>query len=469
MARRTALKLHRYSDAPILGAPDRGEWLPFSNSERDDSTCPLRWWYRHVERLATQSTRPTRLGTLWHAILEELHVWWMRTAGSPWKPQAWATCPYDHAKPCDRCGGTGHGIGARLRNGLFQEVANARERGISFTEEEASGLLDTVGRMFDGWLRTYGLECPHGLRVVGVEIAVARQIVNHATGRPYLPELDVVRFPDGSAEIAGTGQASGQEPIPEGTKIETVRMPVFQVSRWDAVFLEEKSGGLFLGEWKSSADPAGLVNDLNVDPQTQGYLWIADQPAVLAHFGAKHVQGYVYDVTSSSYQYDPEPLKGRPTKANPNPPLVFSKASNRNTPSWRYLATLRRNGIDPSEYQDHIDHLEATIDRKLYRREVAYRAPDSEAKRYEIEAFAAAQRLVGFRRGVARAETVEDLISTVPRVAVCKLPGASCSYRGPCVADGEAVRRNFDVLPGLRWEPEPDPQAELPIGPQRPG
>jgi hypothetical protein len=451
----------------VIGLPEDGHAIAISNSERDDLACPHRWWFRHVERLKSPDTGPKRFGTLWHLWMEELHRWWMAT-DTPWPTDGATVCPFcrgsgrSESSPvgvlvellppelCARCGGTGHGVVVRIGHQLADTVQrSARAEGSTFTSDDAQQLIEHLSRTIQGWILRYGPDPYSSLRVVGVEVGLARPILNPRTRTPYTPETLMARLADGKLRFAETGEAQEGLALPEGVReIVSVRWPWYQIGRLDCILKHRTKATLFVGEFKTSSDPRGLVADLSLDPQTAGYAWLLD-----AHrdwFGGESVVGAMFDVAASIFHADPERLKGRPTKAVPDPPAELSQARNRTTPSWRYRAALTAHGVDPAPYQEHIAFLTAQIDPKLYLREWPSLG-EEERRRYAEEVYAVAVRLANLRRAVARAEDVTDLTVAVPRVPICRLPGGGCVYRALCLLDGEQARQRFEIGPTATW------------------
>lgn len=460
-----SLTIPRYDN--VIGLPSDGRAIVITNSERDDLACPTRWWFRHVERLRGPETGPQRFGTLWHLWLEELHRWWMLT-DSGFPASGLMSCPFcsgtgrpeggppaafalDLSAPhaCVRCGGTGDGLIVRIGHQIAASVRSAEERGVSFTAEDGQELIEHLYRTIQGWIYRYGTIPSPKVKVVGVEVGLARPILNPKTGTPYAPETYLAKLRAGGYRFAETGEAAPGAPLPaEVAEIVSVRWPWYQIGRLDWILRDRTRPVLWVGEGKTSSDPRGLIEDLSLDPQTAGYAWLLAHHA--PRFGAEDVVGAVFDVTSSSYHHDPEPLKGRPTKAVPNPPLAFSQARNRVTPSWRYVETLKRHGVDPAPYQEHLLHLAETVDPRLYQREWPSLG-EEERRRYAEEVYATAARIANLRRLVARAEDVTDLTIAVPRVPICRLPGGGCQFRAPCLLDGENTRSKFVIGPTLVW------------------
>lgn len=480
------LEIPRYQR--VIGLPANGQAIILTNSERSDSACPRRWWFREVERLSGGGSWAMDLGTAWHGLLEHVQRWWMDT-DSTFPADGADLCPYcagrghanmrDNPEPCGSCGGDGAGALRRIERTVRASALawnpEAPARG-TLSQEDAESLIDTLRRMWEGWIVRYGLGPPKLTQVVGVEVGVAREIVNPRTGRPYCPETYLVR--EGARyRLAGTGEHSGAQPLPAGAELVTVRWPWYQVGRLDAVLRSRGAGrALYVGEWKSSGDPRGLIEGLTVDPQTAGYCWLLDSEAARAEFGGDRVAGYVYDVASTSYQYDPDPLKaaripvldaeGNPQKKGgrnvyeldaAGEPIEripgLSQSKSRTVPSWRYRDALRRHGFDPREYADHIGYLAQHIDPRLYLREPGTTSREV-LDRYSEEVYSDAVRFAAYHREAARARDAVDLNIAFPRIAVCRQPGGRCAFRGPCILDGSDARREFDVSPGLVWVDE---------------
>lgn len=439
----------------VLGLPADGRAIALTNSEREDLACPTRWWFRHVERLRGPETAPQRFGTLWHSWMEELHRWWAAT-DSPFPVDGLHACPFcagssaDERLGCAICGGTSDGWEIRTGKLIAAHVERAAraEGGSSFTSDDGQDLIEHLGRTIRGWLRRYGAKPYANVKVVGVEVQLARQILHPKTGRPYQPETILVRDDaTGSLRFAETGEASGA-PLPAGQTLVSVRWPWYQIGKLDAVLLHRAKPVLYVGEFKSSSGPRGLIDDLSLDPQTAGYSWLLHAHA--AQFGGSEVVGSMFDVTSSAFHFDPEPLKGRPTKAVPDPPPALSQARNLTVPSWRYEAALAARQIDRKPYEEHLLYLSAAVDPKLYLREWPSLGNETR-QRYAEEVYATAARLSSLRRTIARASSVTDLTMAVPRVPICRLPGGGCQFRAPCLLDGENARAKFQIGPAMTW------------------
>jgi hypothetical protein len=293
-----------------------------------------------------------------------------------------------------------------------------------------------------------------------------------------------------SMRLGSTGEVSGGSALPKGATIEAKWWPWYQVATLDCVLQHRRTDALFVGEWKSSASPKTLLEGLNVDPQTDGYCWVLEhaiERGILPNVSGGKVKGYVYDVTSSAEQRDPKPLApakvqqvdgdGRPlylqTKADgggvgpketrrkawlvdaTGEPALRSPGLSRDTrktiPSWRYRAAVKRAGYDLADYSETISELQKTVDGRLYVREVGTVGREPKA-RYAEEIYSDASRFAGLWRAAATAIDMVDLNIAFPRVTVCRQPGGTCPYRGPCLNDGPDTRAGYTVADVQTWE-----------------
>ena len=433
------IKIPRYEGGAI-GLPKNGRAITVSNTERRRLACSRSWWFSEVERLSTPTSGAMRRGTAWHDFLEDVHRFWMRydRAFPEGGEGACVLCVEEPSLDCERCQGTGEGAIPRYRRSLAEsEVDGLR----THTDEEVDAEVDTLSRMVEGWFEVYGREPSSIYRVVGVEVAIARPILNPKTGKVYAPEAYVVREVDGSERLAGTGEISGAVEIPEGATLRSSRLPWYQIGRLDCILQHRRTGVLYVGEWKSSANPLGLVDGLALDPQTDGYCWLLEYAVEIGAIGkpGDEVVGYIFDVASTAKQYDPQPLKSG----------GFSKAK-RTIPSWRWRRALAAEGLSASDYREQIDTARQRTDPKLYVREWGASVADARA-RYGEEMYATARRISNLRREVGRVERYEDLNVAVPRTPICRMPGGFCPYRGPCLVDGEDARAAFEVAPAISW------------------
>ena len=479
------IRVPRYEDG-VVGLPAAA--VAFSNSERGVAACDHRWWLRHAEGLVTSLDRPPlRYGRAWHDYLEDRHRWFLQF-DTTYPPGAEHDCAWCAGvgtialDPCQACGGTGNGPVARAaREWRRLERVGVLEPGAANDDAER------LARAIDGYSRLYGRDPMDSFRVVAVELRLAAPVMNPRTGSAYSPHTWVVEDGDG-LRLARTHE-SWTNPTAR-----TVRWPWHQVMTLDAVLASRADPSkLWVYEGKSAKDAERRMLDLLFETQIPGYTWglrhIAKAGLVDWMPTDARVAGYLFDVASSKLQRDPElkaPAKvktfgpdgepimngrryvyeldddGKPVERSPG----FSTARSgkaAGVPSWRFLDGVRREGFSEEHYQEHITHLMTRVDPKLYTRDYPTCGPEV-TSRYAREAYAVARRLAGLRRAAATARTRSDIDERFPRTPVCTLPGGTCSLRGPCLQDGEIVRRDYVVAPTVRWELDDDIAQQEDLG-----
>ena len=138
-------------------------------------------------------------------------------------------------------------------------------------------------------------------------------------------------------------------------------------------------------------------------------------------------------------------------------PPTLSKATNVTTPSWLYRRALENaeptpdgQTPDPTEYLEHIQMLQETVDIKLYQREPLAVSP-SAIREYQMELYGVALNISTKIRGMPEA-TPEGLPVVFPRTPLCRKPGGSCPFTALCSGStGPEVMDDFVVLDGLTW------------------
>jgi len=417
----------------IAGLPANA--ITFTNSERSDAACDLRWYYAHGLGLKSPTTTtPLAFGSAAHDALEDLFRWWMET-DTEYPMTDFASCAWCSVRrissSCERCNGTG--LGAHGRAVLrWQEDAHAREASGALVDEDEEPLekrAERLARTMDGYLRVYGRAPFVSFRVVGVEVPLARRVVDWRTGKTFTPDSFVFTDPT-------TGVTRLARPGDDASHVRKVRWPYYSIGKLDAVLEHRTTGSHWVVEHKTSASPGELLRGLTVDPQTTGYLWLLEE-----HAPNRKVGGYLYDVLSSSFQYDPETLKAG----------GLSKARTRTIPSWRYADTVARLGLDPTQYAEHVATLAAEVDPRLYVRETQ-QVGDFDRARYGVELFTIARSIAAMRRAAWMAQDEPMEVATAfPRTPVCRLAGGYCSFRGVCASDGAEARSIYQRADGARW------------------
>ena len=433
----------------VVGLPAKA--VTIRNSSRVLAACPRRWWFERGEGLAPKvEARPLSYGTAWHAALEDVHRWWMRSRGEPYREEfavrcwACADVPSGLAPgPCPSCRGTRLG-----------PIASARLAWVGGDREEDALILE---RNLDGWLRVHGDRPPDGMRVVGVELGLAMPIRSLASsrGEVYSPEHWIVRRADGTERLARTGEASGAGNLPPGATVFRERRQVWLSVRLDAA-LADTSDVLYVDEFKASRTPEAYLRGLSVDPQVTCYElvlqhvaregWL-EMPRSRDFVGgisrAATVGGWLYDVASSSLLRDPHTLKEKKDGTHGG----FSQAKNllASVPSWRLEAAYREAGIplDPAA----VSHQRSVVDRRRFLREWGG-SPEKLKARTLRELYAEARRQISLHRAAAELRSPDDVDVAFPRVPICRQPGGRCAFLDPCFDDGPQARSRFVVRDG---------------------
>lgn len=444
----------------VLGMPTSGRVFPITNSERSLSACDRRWWFMEDQGLRSKSSsRPLRLGLAWHEVLEDAHRWWMEfDCALPSSPPWALACPWcegvgtvartvTERDPCVRCKGTGMGPLARVTARWTELVGDNRIDGTEMTED-----LARLARMIEGWGVVHGGWAPYrAYRVVAVEVSVARPIVDPRTGAAYQPMIPVIEHDDGRRRYARAGEAHKLQvdALSGSTSPHTLRWtrwPWYYIGRLDCVLAERRRPThLTVGEFKSSANPAKFARDLLLDTQVPGYMWLLEYVCKegLAPWAVGGVvDGWQYDLTSTSRQREPKPLKkGGLSKAKAN------------TPSWLYRRAVMQQGLDMSEYVEHIAGCAVRVDPKLYHRPFGD-ADMHDTERVGEELFGFAHHVASMRRTSALAKDQVDLNIGIPRTALCRMPGGSCAFTSICTTDSAEGRMNhFVEVPGWWGDP----------------
>lgn len=472
------LTLDRYEASKILGLPEDGKCIVFSNSERSDASCALRWRYRYGYGLGATKGRALRYGTAWHAFLNDLGRAWAKGQIFPEEDERerfrlnfGERCPQCHLTDntltrCNRCDNTGLGVLPRVRADLRREALEQGEDA-TFSLSEVDEVMETLHRAAWGYLKRWGWDPPQGLKVVGVEVQMALPVLN-PQGTVYTPTTFMERHPNGSLTLAGPHLDR------RSSHLVAVQWPYYYIGTADLV-LQSKRGYLWCEEHKSSTDPQGYVGGLSVDPQTGGYEWLLDGLARSGHFGPlartlpNPVAGVIYDVSSSKAQRDPAQLKSRLKQRKDESPEDFAKRlaeepirfSKTTTfiPTWRWEATLSALGLDPQDYAEELLAAQ-DIDRTAYVRDYVV-AHEDRRLRFQHEVYGIARQLAQMHRDHHRAVTPLDEAALFPRTPHCMRAGSGCSYRTICVHDSPEGRQALGRRPGPVWLPDDHLQTKI--------
>ena len=450
MAQRVKRQLQRFRAAAtlapryesgVLGLPPGA--MVLTNSERKSAWCPRRWWYEYGTGLRGEASGAMRFGSAYHAVMERVLGWHQHHDGELFPVEGLDRCLHcggaDSA--CPLCFGTGLGaveyVAQQLR--ATPEVYDPDEGGVE-------GEVERLRRAVNGWLHVYGQGMRDDWQVLATELPVAAPITSPRTGEHYRSRVPVVTTQDGW-RLADAGDTA--------TQVQEVVLPWYQLAQLDAVVLNRRSGNLWLWETKTSASPATYGENLGLDTQLPGYLRALWYLTGTGRWGdGRQVEGYVWDVASSGHQRDPKRLASG----------KLSTDKRQRVPSWvmdAVLATEDAARYKPDELQalrDLLQHLRESVDGSLYHREFGRYLPE-QLRRYEVELYAEAVRLSGWRRAVVGTATGiggtvaddESVAEQWPRVPLCRTPGGSCPFTGICQQDSAEGRAVFERRPSVRW------------------
>jgi len=437
----------------VLGLPARA--VAITNSERTQAFCDLRWYYGHGLGLGSGAGARASFGLSGHDALEDIYRWWM-VHDTEYPAAGLDACLWCAVSttmdPCPMCGGTTMGPLPRIAK-KWAEGGFVEDEGRGSERETPERRLERLRRVLVDYLHVHGHGPPNGLQIVGVEVPVACPIPSPEGTGPYCPKTPLVKGSNGGWRFARVTD--------DPATVRTVQWPWYALGRLDALAVDRGTRHGVVIEHKFTMDPRGYLDALTNDTQTPGYVTMADHVARnggLVFQGIDRVTGFLYDVASSSFHYDPVALKGG----------GFSKAQSPSVPSWRYLAGLQAAGVDPTPYMGHIDELRSRLDPRLYMRERGH-VGGFESQRWLREMGAVATRIAAHRRalvslagvpsGPERDEALADLF---PRSPVCKAPGVGCSHRGIC-ASGSAGSAGSPVRDGTIWSSDPSVFTAAPV------
>ncbi len=466
--------IRRY-ESGARGLPDHGCYFTISQSQFEKWACARKGWFTEIEGLRTGATLEMHLGTAWDAWKRDVWTWWQER-DQPYPGSGLERCVWCEAG-CERCADTG---ASALEQAATVLEAAAEDKGADPGEVER--LVDTFRRMAEGWIAHYEGGRLQSLEVVGVQVPLARQVLNPATGEPYQPVVYVVddepvveRTPLGFTTTAQRWRLArtGERGYP-------VRWPWYQIGMLDVLLRHRISRAGYAVDDKASGSPAKYADAVRIDPQLPGYCWMLEPHAEA--LGLSGVAGFFYEVASTRYQRDPEFLEpkwppmdelrlrakvagikveGRSKEdyitalALPEPPRELSRSASAFTPSWRYRRALEAAGLSLDAYADHLEHLRHHVDPECYARGGSMLLPYSApvGARYARELFARVQLIADKRRAAALSTTVDELDIAFPRTAICKL-GARCAFTSVCPShqpDTSQIRTGFGSEVEQTW------------------
>lgn len=472
--------LVRRYETGVIGLPANGQFVGVTNSELKRLACLRQFFFAEVEGLRAPPSKRMDAGNAWDAIVSDVYTWWMER-----------DCPYPASglDDCVWCGGTGGELGCEPCEDTGQSVVSrsmqvyrdhneadaARDDGfLTYSPEEIEKTEEGLRRMLGGYLIRFHGGPLQTMKIIAVQPAMARQIVNPRTGKPFRGQVTLEELDNGDLVLAGTGALHR-----EGARTKKVSWPWYLLGRLDALAADRvmTTTGTVI-DAKASTQPSRYHDGIQFDPQLPGYCWLVE--ANLAHFGLERVEGFLYDVVNAKYHPDPDELQWKPPKVEDMKSMAaqrgldgkgckrsedwmnllgivpghggFSRRQNSGVPSWRYMQAVRDAGLDLDEYQDHIDFLADTVDRGLYRRD-SMSFGDERRERAGREVYAKAALVHQLRKSAVAIDSPlhPDVDVTFHREPICTSPGGSCSYKGPCTVDAEETRAGFELTTTQTW------------------
>lgn len=485
--------IRRY-EAGVVGLPADGKFFAFSNSEASYLSCPRKFLLGQIDGLKPRASKVMDQGNAWDLVITDVYTWWMER-DRKYPVAGLDRCVWCNGKgsiqpavasTCEHCGGEGDSVIERAmqpyRDQYEIDMASDREFP-AYSLEELEKIEDTVRRMLDGYLIRYQGGPLQSMKIIAVQPALARQIFNPRTKKPFRPQMLMERF-TGSAGLGlpglpGTGEElriAGTRASRPGADLLKVSWPWFIIGRLDALAADRRTNMGCVIDAKASGQPSRYHDSIQHDPQLPGYCWLVD--GHLDHFKLSGVYGFMYDVVHSKYQPDPEELvwkapkvedmkaqcvaqgietKGLKTSADYQAVLGiepghggFSRNTRASVPSWRYERAIKAAGLEVRDYEDHLQMLSEVVDPTLYRRDPL---PFSAERRADcgVELFGKAARIHILRKAAAMAKDEIDIGTTFHREPICTGPGARCPFAGPCANDSAEARQGYDIVTSQRW------------------
>lgn len=465
--------ISRYESGAI-GLPSHGCYFTITQSQFEQWACARKGWFSAIEGLRTGATMEMHLGTAWDAWKRDVWTWWQER-DEPYPTRGLERCVWCDGPGCERCNHTG-------QSALEAAARVLEAAGLDSWRDDTERFLDVFRRMAEGWLAYFEGGRLQSWEVVGVQLSVARQVMNPATGEPYQPVAYLVEAPPESERtpLGFITTAQRWRIAKTGERGHAVRWPWYQIGTIDVLMRDRQRHVGYAVDDKASASLSKYADSVKIDPQLPGYCWMLEPHAEA--LGLSSVGGFFYEVASTRYQRDPEFLKPKfppmdelrdmakalgmkvlgKTKEDylraleiPEPAPELSRDASAFTPSWRYERALLAGGLSVDAYYDHLEHLRHHVDPECYARAGGLMLPYSASvgARYARELFARVQILSEKRRAAALSTSVADLDIHFPRTAICKL-GARCSFTHVCPtheADSSTIRTGFGTESGQVW------------------
>tara|TARA_Y100000593_G_scaffold95131_1_gene200471 strand:- start:5170 stop:6498 length:1329 start_codon:yes stop_codon:yes gene_type:complete len=338
----SSIKVNRYRTPFLLPK----ECIPISNSEIREAWCKRRWLLSYGALLNKKLliSSPMNFGIVFHSVMEEVHIYWMKTDGEPYNLKL-------------------------LSENISKQILSVASEYPNALEQELNDLIERVYEASSAYLFKLGMKPPEGYRVVAVEEELCFPFVdeqkNNILVKACLEEKTsyVSRGDDPFCQVTEWNYAFPFEK--SGQNVIDVVLPLYHVGIMDFVLQNKETGKLVIGEMKTSASPDKYGYMFHIDPQISAYhymLLFAVNNGWLNHKGITGVpvddpiEGYMLELIYSKKTREPKLLKSG----------ALSKAKNERVCSWKYLSKIKENNLPMEKYEDHILYLKENVDDRFY-------------------------------------------------------------------------------------------------------
>ena len=302
--------------------------IPISNSEVRESWCKRKWLlsYGYLLDKEIKATSPLAFGALFHEVIEYVHREWMK---APKEISENKLISF---------------INSSLVTAVKEYNANSEE-----LSEIKSRLIDSCM----GYLNILGL--PDGYNIVAVEQELCF---------PFTDEYgEIIKA---NCIFNKTGEYFRlNSPLVDEKETFFKQLPLYHIGKMDFILQNKETGRLLIGEMKTSSQPENYSYMFHIDPQISAYRQMLEY-AIENGWAEKNgisgvpkddpIEGYVTEFIYSKKTRDPKKL----SKGD------FSKSKSERVPSWKYLKSLKDNGLPVEDYKEHIQHLKLNVDSKYY-------------------------------------------------------------------------------------------------------
>jgi hypothetical protein len=409
----SSIDIPRYDE--VYGLPPNA--MVFSQSERKESWCNKKWWFRYANLLGDKVhiMHPFVFGSCFHSVMEDIHTFWMITDGAAYSK--------------DRLYRFDGPINA-ITDELFESYGRT---------PEAEEIIGRVKVACEGYLSRWGLQPPERYRIIGVEEQFCFPVMaDH--GRPYRSMQYLYEEEDHWRLAVG-----GDDP----ERVNRHYMPWYHIGKADFIAQDKKSGDLYIGEMKTSGNPVSFIKNLELDSQIHAYTkclefavkkgWLKENKFAEDKEDAR-VSGYIYDIAYSGKQVSPKVLKSG----------KLSKDSRARVTSWSFIRAMEKLELEREEYEEHISSLEYRVDRAFYLKEWGFTDVYG-INSFTNEVHTVARKLSELRKNAYYCSDAEMVDRHFIRTHLCRAR-MYCPYTSQCSTDYSSMDvSGFTITDQPRW------------------